>query len=67
MRTNVPRRASVLGGCAWLGVAGYGISRARTDSADEWSVAYAVFTVALLLGAVSTVLIAAVAVSPGDW
>ena len=59
MRTNVLRRASVLAGCAWLGVAGYGISRARTDSADEWSVAYAVFTVALLLGAVSTVLIAA--------
>ena len=60
MRTNVLRRASVLGGCAWLGVAGYGISRAITDSAEEWSAAYALFTAALLLGAASTVLIVAV-------
>lgn len=66
MKTNVLRRASVLGGCAWLGVAGYGISRAITDSGDEWGVAYALFTVALLVGAASTVLIVAVASRQGD-
>lgn len=66
MKTNGLRRASVLGGCAWLGVAGYGISRAITDSADEWSVAYALFTAALLLGTASTVLIAAVASRQGS-
>lgn len=65
MKTNVLRRASVLAGCAWLGVAGYGISRATTDSAEEWSVAYALFAVALLIGAVSTVLIVAVASRQG--
>lgn len=61
MKTNVLRRVSVLGGCAWLGVAGYGMSMAIADSALEWSVAYALFTAALLLGAASTVLIVAVA------
>lgn len=66
MKTNVLRRASVLGGCAWLGVAGYGISTAMADSGDEWSVAYALFTVALLLGAASNVLIVAVASRQGD-
>lgn len=66
MRTKVPRRVSVLGGCAWLGVAGYGISTAMTESGDSWGVGYALFTVALLLGAVSTLLIAAVASREGS-
>ena len=66
MKTTVLRRASVLGGCGWVGVAGYGISTVMTDSGDEWSVAYALFTVALLLGAASTVLIVAVASRDGD-
>lgn len=61
MKTNVLRRVSVVGGCAWLGVAGYGISRVSTDSAEEWTVAYALFNVALLLGVVCTVLLVAVA------
>ena len=66
MKTHVMRRVSVLGGCAWLGVAGYGISTATTESGDGWGVGYALFTVALLLGAVSTVLIAAAASRQGN-
>jgi hypothetical protein len=66
MKTNVLRRASVLSGCAWVAVAGYGIRTVMTDSGDEWSVAYALFTVALLLGAASTILIVAVASRQGD-
>ncbi len=60
------RRVSVLGGCAWLGVAGYGISTVTMESGDSWGVVYALFTVALLLGAVSTVLIVAVASREGN-
>jgi hypothetical protein len=66
MKTNVLRRVCVLGGCAWLGVAGYGVSTATTESGDHWRVGYALFTVALLLGAVSTVLIVAVASRKGN-
>ena len=66
MKTHVMRRVSVLGGCAWLGVAGYGISTATTESGDGWEVGYALFTVALLLGAASTVLIAAAASRQGN-
>lgn len=66
MRTKVLRRASVLSGCAWLGVAGYGIRTAMTGRGDEWSVAYALFTVALLIGAASTFLIVAVASRQGN-
>jgi hypothetical protein len=66
MRTNVLRRVSVLGGCAWLGVAGYGITTMMTESGDSWGAVYALFTVALLLGAVSTVLIVAGASRQGN-
>jgi hypothetical protein len=66
MKPNVLRRVSVLGGCAWLGVAGYGVSTAMTESGDGWMVGYTLFTVALLLGAVSTVLIVAVASRQGN-
>jgi MFS family permease len=66
MKANVLRRVSVLGGCAWLGVAAYGISTAMTESGDGWRVGYALFTVALLLGAASTVLIVAVASRHGN-
>ncbi len=66
MNTNVLRRATVLGGCAWFGVAGYGISTAITDSGDNWRVGYGLFTVALLLGAVSTILIVAVVSRQGN-
>ena len=66
MKTNVLRRVSALGGCAWLGVAGYGVSTAMTESGDGWRVGYALFTIALLLGAVSTVLIVAVASRQGN-
>ena len=59
MKRNVLRRASVLGACAWLGVAGYGISTAIAESGDDWEVGYTLFTAALLLGAVSTLLIVA--------
>ncbi len=66
MRTNVLRRAMVLGACAWLGVAGYGISTAMTESGDDWRVGYALFTVALVLGSVCTVLIVAAASRQGN-
>ena len=66
MKTNVLRRASVLGGCAWLGVAGYGITTAVTESGDNWRVGYMLFTAALLLGAVSTVLIVAAVSRQGN-
>ena len=66
METSVLRRVSVLAGSAWLGVAGYGISRAIAESGDGWSVAYTLFTAALLVGAGSTLIIAAVVSRQGD-
>ncbi len=66
MKTNVLRRVSVVGGCGWLGVAGYGISTATTESGDGWRVGYTLFTVALLLGALSTVMIVAAVSRQGD-
>ncbi len=66
MKTNVLRRAMVLGACAWLGVAGYGISTAMTESGDGWRVGYALFTVALVLASVCTVLIVAAASRQGN-
>ena len=58
MTTKV-RDVGLLGGCAWLVVAGYGLSTATVGSGDDWRLGYAVFSVALLLAAVSTVTLAA--------
>lgn len=66
MTTNVLRPAIILGACAWLGVAGYGISTAITESGDGWRIGYALFTVALVLGSACTVLIVAVASHDGN-
>jgi hypothetical protein len=51
------RRLVVLGGLAWLVVAGYGLVTAAVDL-EQWEVPYAVYNVALLTGVV-LVLVAA--------
>lgn len=61
MKTDMLRPVGILGGCAWLGVGGYGISSAVVESGDHWRVGYALFTAALLVGALCTVLIVAIA------
>lgn len=61
MTTLRMRRLALLGGAGWLVVAGYGLDEVLSDNDDGWEVAYAIFTVALLLAAVSTVVLVAIA------
>lgn len=59
MTRTTTQRLAVAGGLAWLAVAGYGIRELSVDGDDGWEVAYALFSVALFLGAVLSLAAAA--------
>lgn len=61
MTTQQMRRLVVVGGTAWVVVAGYGLREALSDNDDGWEVAYMIYTVALVLAAASTIALAALA------
>jgi hypothetical protein len=54
-------RLALAAGLAWLVVAGYGVRETMIDGDGGWEVAYAVFSIALLVGAVLSVASAALA------
>ncbi len=51
MKSRTSQQLAIAGGLAWLGVAGYGIRELSNSGDDSWEVAYALFSVALVLGA----------------
>lgn len=60
------QRLALVAGLGWLVVAGYGLRETMIDSDDGWEVAYAVFSIALLVGAALSVASAALATGGSD-
>jgi hypothetical protein len=65
MKSRTSQQLAVAGGVAWLAVAGYGIWELSSSGDGGWELAYALFSVALVLGAGLT-LAAAALVSTGS-
>jgi hypothetical protein len=59
MDTRAMRTLTLVAGVAWLVVAGYGLRSAVVDDGDDWQLAYLVFSLALLVGAGTSVAVAA--------
>jgi hypothetical protein len=55
------RTLTLVAGLAWLVVAGYGIRSAVVHDDGDWELTYMVFSLALLVGAVASVRVAALA------
>ncbi len=61
MPRRTMQRLALAAGLAWLVVAGYGVRETMVDDDTGWEVTYAVFAIALLVGAVLSVTAAALA------
>jgi hypothetical protein len=53
------RKFTLVAGLAWLIVAGYGLLELAAEDGDDWSVSYAVFSLALVVGVALTLVAAA--------
>ncbi len=61
MPRRTMHRLALAAGLAWLVVAGYGVRETVVDDDTSWQVTYAVFSIALVVGAVLSVAAAALA------
>lgn len=59
MTARTVRTMTLAAGAAWLVVAASGVQEAVADDGSDWELAYAIFTVALVLGAALSVAVAA--------